>query len=579
MIWYFENPQRFRQEREALDRLASGSAWLIPGEWRMDVSFRVAWDANIIISDRTYPVTIQYPNHFPHSPPLVLPRESEERWSSHQYGAGGELCLEFGPDNWHPDLTGAEMIESAHRLLEGETHSHGPMPVVQSRHATTLGQNLRGRRLRLLVTRDFRDIIATLPEQTPVEGKLIGMYHEESVVFAVTSLALPDGTEWIDNTIPQPIKYETYERQMVLVRWPLSLDVPSAQAAKDLRNAINAPEARMREAPYLFIARGETIYGHRLWDEDDTISEISVIPPQPVAARLDEMHSCLGSRRVAVIGCGSLGSKIAVILARCGVGNFLLVDADVMLPDNLVRHDVDWRDIGTHKAAAVARKIRLVNPGAECQTRRDFIGGQESSGSIETLIGTLAECDLIVDATADAHAFGYLCAAASAGSKPVVWAQVFGGGFGGLVARHRPLLEPGPASMRRAIEQWCTDQGMPIARAANYETRDAGPPLIADDADVTVIAAHASRLTIDTLMQRTPSMFPYSAYMIGLAQGWIFDQPFDTRPIDVGPPVAMDVAPADQEVVAQEMALVIELFRKHSSATAPNSSDHTAPET
>lgn len=116
-----------------------------------------------------------------------------------------------------------------------------------------------------------------------------------------------------------------------------------------------------------------------------------------------------------------------------------------------------------------------------------------ASGGIETLITSLAECDLIVDATADARAFGYLCAAASAGGKPVVWAEVFGGGFGGLIARHRPLLDPDPASMRRIIENWCVAQGTPpVSRAHNYETVGSGPPLIADDTDVAVIGACGS---------------------------------------------------------------------------------------
>jgi sulfur-carrier protein adenylyltransferase/sulfurtransferase len=120
VIWYVENPLRYRREREALDALASSAEWLSLGEWRIDSALRLILDADIIVGERTFPVSLRYPNHFPHSPPPVLPRGESERWSSHQYGAGGELCLEFGPDNWHPDLTGADMIESAHRLLQGE---------------------------------------------------------------------------------------------------------------------------------------------------------------------------------------------------------------------------------------------------------------------------------------------------------------------------------------------------------------------------------------------------------------------------------------------------------------------------
>ena len=580
MIWYFENPERFRQERTALERLASSSAWLLPGEWRVDESLRVVWDADIVTSSGIYPVTIQYPNHFPHSPPLVLPRGSSERWSAHQYGAGGELCLEFGPDNWHPEFSGADMIASAHRLLQGEAPSPGRQSIVPSRHATTLGQDLRRHYLRLLVTRDLRDILASLPERIVVKANVLSMHHEESAVFAITSVVLPDGTQWADPTIPKPIKYEGYERQMVLVRWPPDLNTPTAESAQALRDAIGVSEALTPDTPFLCIVRGTTVHAHRLWD-DGTISEISIIAAQPAAARLDDTHAALVARKVAIVGCGSLGSKLAVMLARSGVGKFVLIDDDIMLPDNLIRQELDWRELGAHKAAAVARRIQLVNPSAECQTRLHRMGGQEASGSIETLITSLAECDLIVDATADARAFGYLCAAASTGGKPVVWAEVFGGGFGGLIARHRPLLDPDPASMRRAIENWCVAQGAPpMTRAHNYETGDSGPPLIADDADVTAIAAHAARLTIDTLIPRNPSNFPYSVYMIGLARGWIFDQPFDTRPIDVGPPSSPTSATAaDQQLFEEEMAIVFELFKKRSNATSSDTGNHSASAT
>lgn len=62
--------------------------------------------------------------------------------------------------------------------------------------------------------------------------------------------------------------------------------------------------------------------------------------------------------------------------------------------------------------------------------------------------------------------------------------------------------------------------------------REEGPPVIADDADVGVIAAHTARMAIDVLVGGT-SNFPHPAYVIGLAKDWVFDEPFDTRPIDL----------------------------------------------
>jgi sulfur-carrier protein adenylyltransferase/sulfurtransferase len=148
------------------------------------------------------------------------------------------------------------------------------------------------------------------------------------------------------------------------------------------------------------LVQGAALSAYSLLD-DDRVVELTVIPAQEKAVRRDEGHEVLRERKVSIVGCGLLGSKVAAMIARAGVGRFLLVDDDLLLPDNFVRHDLDWRDVGTHKADSVERRIQLVNPNATCEQRKHRLGGQESSGSIETLIKSLSESDLIVDCTAD----------------------------------------------------------------------------------------------------------------------------------------------------------------------------------
>lgn len=568
MLWYLQDHLRSRQEREALEQLVTQVQWLSPGEWRIDESLRLSWDANISVAERTYPVTLRYPNHFPHSPPSVLPRGTTERWSAHQYGAGGELCLEYGPDNWHSDVTGAALIESAHRLLEGEALTAGIPQAVPSRHATTLGQDLRSRYQRLLVTRGLRDVIASLAEMAVVEGKIVYEFYENSMVYSVASLSPPDSMEWANPDVPKPVRFNAYEQRLLLIQWPVGVPVPSVRKAGEFRAALRALGFETSVVPLLLLVVDSGIRGFRLYEDGDAVYEIFEVPAQPGEPRMDADHAVLTERTVAIAGCGSLGSKVAVMLARAGVGKFLLVDDDIMFPDNLVRHELDWRDLGTHKAEAVARRIQLVNPRAECRFRCHRLGGQESGGSIESLIGILANSDLIIEATADAKARGYVDAAVATGKKPLVWAEVFGGGIGGLVARHRPTHETDPASMRREIENWCRERGKPADLAVDYETRGLGRPMTADDADVSVIASHAARLAIDLLIPREPSIFPNSVYMVGLAPGWIFDQPFQTYPINVGAPVEIAEPAVDLQVVNEEKARVMEMLKKFTNETA-----------
>jgi molybdopterin/thiamine biosynthesis adenylyltransferase len=567
MIWYIENHQRFKREREALEALAARVEWLTPLRWRVDNTLRVVWDADISVPAGNRPVSLIYPNHFPFSPPLMIPRGDTTRWSQHQYGPGGELCLEYGPDNWHQDISGAEMIESAQRLLLGEEPEPGVVAEVASRHETTIGQDFRGNRSRFLITRALKEELQNLPEATMALASSAVIYrHNESIVHVIASVTLPDGRSW-KGEVPDVTKLG-FAQDIALFGWPSDRAFPPTNSLKAFRAAIAELGLTLPGLSYAMVVSGESVRVFFLNADDDTLSEVAVIPAMPFMPRLDTDHEALAGRRVAIVGCGSLGSKIAVTLARSGVGGFLLVDDDLFLPDNLVRHDLDWRDVGAHKAQSVARRIELVNPTVSCSIRRMRLGGQEASGAIETLIKRLSENDLMIDATADASVFNYLCAAAAVSKTPLVWAEIFGGGFGGLIARYRPSSEPDPASMRRAIENWCADQGKVLPRPAHRYGGELDAPAIADDADVTVMASHAARMAIDLLIPRDPSIFPHSVYMVGLAEGWIFGQPFDTRPIDVGPPLPEPETVEDLEEAEAEFEFVKKLFSEYEDAAS-----------
>lgn len=579
MIWCIENPQRSRQERVSVATLAGEANWLTLHDWRLDASACLVLDADIVVGDHAYPVTLRYPNHFPHTPALVLPRGTSERWSNHQYGAGGELCLEHGPDNWRPEITGADMLRSAHRLLSGENPAPKQTGQVLSRHNTTLGQDLRGEFRRLLVTRDLDALIRELPEGASWQGTIVGIGRSRAMVMGVKSVERAGGEVWIAPLYPADILLEDgFERAIVMVRLPANSVEPTTESRTAFLAALRVKNPEVPDAYCALIARGDRLTAYTLWEPTDRCSAASIIPPQKEAARLDPDHANLIEHRVALIGCGSLGSKVATTLARSGIGKFLLVDDDLMLPDNIVRNGLDWRDVGFHKADALARQLSLVNPSADVSFREYRLGGQHSSGSIETLLESIAECDLIFDATADSNVFNYLAAASSFGKKPMIWAQVFGGGIGGLIARYRPGLEPDPATMRAQIEQWCQDKGKSIEHAAiDYETRGSGPPLIADDADVAVIAAHAARLAIDTLVPRQPSVFPYAVYVIGMREGWNFSAPFETHPINVGGPLTETDAPVDKELAQAEALRLIELMKKMTNEAAAAPTDPSTP--
>ncbi len=580
MTWYISDLARFRTEREGLDVFSQSVDWFVASGWRIADRAHLVLDAEIVAGGRVYPVFLQYPEFFPHSPPSVFPRGETGRWSQHQFGPGGELCLELGPDNWTPDLTGVQLIESTHRLLEGENPGMGEKGVVLSRHTDTLGQKLRSEYSRLLITRSLEAFLPTLPVQAPATCNFVSAHHKESVIHVIDKITLPEGTQWTDRSIPSQFASEYLDRSAPIYRLAPHESLPPVSSYKDFRAACAAFGLTI-DHRYAVIVQGVDIHAYFLWEADDTAAKVAVIPASIDVPRLDSAHEHLKPKSVALIGCGSLGSKVGTMLARSGTGRFVLVDDDILLPDNLIRHDLDWRDVGTHKAAALQRRLQLVHPSVETTHWRARLAGQESNESAEGVLKTIGECDLIFDATANPDILNLVSAVCSVTSKPVMWAEVFGGGIGGLIARCRPKLEPTPQYMRRAIENWFAERGPPPVKGTrSYETGQDGVPLIADDADVSTIAAHAARFAIDTLIGRDPSLFPNSVYAIGLGAGSVFSQPFETYPIEVGPPLPTEpkeeLSPED---MAAEIANVFKLFKAKSDEAAAAPQDNQAPET
>lgn len=69
-----------------------------------------------------------------------------------------------------------------------------------------------------------------------------------------------------------------------------------------------------------------------------------------------------------IIGCGSVGSLVALELARAGVEKYVLCDADTLEYHNVCRHQCGIEDVGDLKVNALKRRILNINPKAQIET-------------------------------------------------------------------------------------------------------------------------------------------------------------------------------------------------------------------
>ncbi len=507
--------------------------------------FIFAIDFDIVVDGELLPFRLKYPTFFPETPASVIPCDGRQL-SGHQYGTGGELCLEYRSDNWDPCVTGSMLIESTHRLLSTEKSATEGQDIVPSAHSSSLGQQLRGWACRFLVTSAVMEYIAALPAGAYCDALIIDIQMPDKTWTAyVKSLGPADTPGWREAKIPD--RGDTTVPG-ILVRIESLADLPTSPEQDILDSLVVSARAK-NSAPldtdknrclFTIIADAQSAVMFCSYPKKGgwgVLPYRSVNLPDDAEARLPESYSALALKKVGIVGCGALGSKIAASLARSGVRAFVLVDDDIMTPGNLVRHDLDVGSIGAYKAVALAARLKATTAGVTVSARQVALGGQESSGSTASVLDELATCDLLIDATADPQAFNFVASVATNRLRPMVWAEVYAGGIGGVVARLRPGVEPPPHSARRQYFAWCRAQRAPWQGLdQNYEAR--GIPaetLVADDSDVAVIAAHASRIALDLLVRPGDTIFPHSAYVIGFANQWIFSAPFDTHPIDFAP--------------------------------------------
>ena len=83
----------------------------------------------------------------------------------------------------------------------------------------------------------------------------------------------------------------------------------------------------------------------------------------------EEINDKLENAKVVILGAGGLGSNVAHMLARLGVGKLIIYDFDIVEPSNLNRQHYGVNDIGKMKAETTAERIKELLPYVHIESR------------------------------------------------------------------------------------------------------------------------------------------------------------------------------------------------------------------
>ncbi|NIY96316.1 MAG: ThiF family adenylyltransferase [Oceanospirillaceae bacterium] len=535
---------RLIRECEELADLAAASDWLEEPQFGRNVDGLLTWSFVLLAGERRIPLRLVFPALFPDLPPFVFPADGTVRLSQHQYGEGGELCLQYRPDNWHPDCKSTDVVRSARALLEA-TPEENTFSDVESAHPGDLSSQLWGHSLRFMLPSDTARLMRMrlAGRATDLQITMERRFGApESIVARIATIGLDhnqiepkDGPGAGGNRV-----------HGVLFRLPdigKIPDLPPDELAELLYHSLPRwLREWIRSAGDVFVVvsngQREVLLRVSHYGSERKMDIFHTFEPPKTKER--RVHGKMfRNSSICIIGAGSLGSKVAASLAREGVGQFKLLDNDVLWSDNLVRNELDEMDVGHHKAVSLQHRLVRINPDVKVGALGMSLTSQTAVQNIAQLSEIISTCDLVIDTTADNSVFRMAAAICTQKRKPLVWGRVYAGGIGGLIARSFPSEDPPPLTAASQLRAWCDEKGMapPEGREHNYgvQGQDDDEPLFASDSDVGVIANRLVRHALDALVPTEMRVHPEPAYFIGMRKGWIFDHPFDTHPVIFSP--------------------------------------------
>ena len=144
-------------------------------------------------------------------------------------------------------------------------------------------------------------------------------------------------------------------------------------------------------------ARKEAITQVVMWSVEAKVGWCVVREMRPEVTRRRDQTSPMAwfhGKRVAIWGCGAIGTRVAESVVRAGATHLELVDNRWVAPGLLVRQGFEDSDIGRSKAKALADRLRRIEPDLETEALTDNLIHRFGEAD------PLPDVDLVFDCTA-----------------------------------------------------------------------------------------------------------------------------------------------------------------------------------
>lgn len=384
--------------------------------------------------NHNYPLEFHYPSGFPSFPPTVISNVDRDLLLLRHHSPDTKVicCFGFGNERWKANYSGLDVFIEAETLITDYVPGNKvpqddivPEPIVKH-YDYELGASL-------IIPPPFGDLdynvlseykCGELRFSNTGRGILTTLESRRDKINLINAYK-----DWFSSTTIRKTKIYVLDAPPPIDKVKLPLWLSSIGINVDIR--------KNKESLLLFVFPDE--WGKRGLTRPTWIA-LRVIGRTYKWIRCysitdderrirNSVFGILKKKHVLLIGCGSLGSAVATMLAQEGVGKITLVDPEIYEPSNSIRHQVDQKWFGIPKVNALKERINSLSPETIVNPLIQSIGNVNNRLNNDNIIAELIRSDIVIDTTGNHSVSHYINSLCTEVSKQFVIGSVTNGAW------------------------------------------------------------------------------------------------------------------------------------------------------
>lgn len=489
------------------------------------------------IKNNKYNFELVICNCFPYQPIIIRSLDSTWR-SKHQY-RDNTMCLKWGIDNWHENLTVKDLILNLIELLEVENplgDEHGVADDGDS--FSTFQQVGRNKGTSVFYSKSSFDKI-----ENEGEGFLqLREIDDKSIAF-VESVDKQIIYNKLINEYFKKVSF-IYKRfdEDYNINTLFNSDIFKQNFGTVIVGVFNDKiEGILRTKPFktkdelLKFIKENGITGitdEKLNNYENTFfyQIYSFIEIEKELFKRVPLTEEIKNKKISIIGMGSIGSRIFIDLCRAGFEQFCIVDDDVFMPYNIVRHELTFKYVGYPKVFALKEYVeKEINSEANIIPYTFAINGQESAKRVEELLYILKQSDIIIDCTADSNLIFSINEIVKKYDINYISGAVISGGIGNIMTKRCKGSKLSIVDLLESQKKFFELNGLDKLLQPDYSVSYGDNQYVASMSDCSILAGLIGKNVIN-ILQNNNEFAESDIYVMSTSNSFI-GEAYTTYPI------------------------------------------------